>query len=256
MSAIVDFHGHLYPFYDLDKLFVALRANASRRFPNVDATPILCLTERMGQRWFVETFAKGPHILECGWEVVPCEDALSLLLQKGEQKVFLVAGRQFVSAERIEVLCLTSDLIMEDGLPIETVVESVIESGGIPVLPWSPGKWTGERGRIVRKVFEQYGSKKLFIGDTSMRPAHSSGGSIFQWAREAGFVRLPGSDPLPLIGEEQQAGGFSACIEIPCVHPGMEIRDLLRSITSIEYPPSGASYLSVFKRLLRLKLRK
>ena len=256
MSAIIDFHGHLYPLYDPERLFSALTDNARRRFPNVEATPVLCLAERVGQRWFSETFGKGIHILEGGWEAVPCEDELSILLKKEGQQVFLVAGRQFVTSERIEVLCLISDLIMEDGLPIETVIERILEARGVPVLPWSPGKWTGERGEIVRKMFEKYGPAKLFVGDTSMRPTRYSGGNVFRWASEAGFVRLPGSDPLPLTGEEKQAGGFSAHVEIACIQPGVEIREFLHAVTLLDFPASDAGYLSVFKRWIRLKFQK
>ena len=257
MSAIVDFHGHLYPRYDPDKLLRSLVENGKKRFPGSRAgIPVFCLAERMGQRWFANTQAKGIHQLGCGWTATPCDDRLSLRLEKEEQVVFIVAGRQIISTERLEVLSLALDLSMDDSSATETVIERILESGGIPVLPWSPGKWMGQRGRVVQRMLDRFGPGKVLIGDTIMRPTSYSGGRVFRESKRAGFVHLPGSDPLPMSGEESQAGRYSALIDIPCEQPGAEIREYLARGKFPDYPTSGIGYFSVVSRSVRLRLTK
>ena len=256
MSAIVDFHGHLYPRYDLDNLFRSLIAHSRRRFPESDGIPVFCLAERAGQQWFAETRTQGVHRLDCGWIAEPCEDGLSIRLEKDGRILFIVAGRQIISAERLEVLSLALDLSMDDGSPTEHVIERILESEGVPILPWSPGKWMGHRGEIVQQMLDRFGPKKIAVGDTIMRPTFYSGGWVFRESRKAGFIHLPGSDPLPISGEEKQVGRYSALIDIPCKQPGAEIRDFIGKGKFPDYPSSGVGCFSVLSRSVRLRLAK
>jgi hypothetical protein len=256
MTAVVDFHGHIYPQYDTDRLLTSMVENSRRRFPDVQAPSVICLAERTGQRWFKDTVAKGIHKMDCGWSCKPCADKLSMRLEKEDHVVFVVSGRQIVSAERLEVLALASDLVLDDGLPIAIIIERIKENGGLPVLPWSPGKWMGKRGKVVERVLAEGGPTEIFVGDTSMRPALYSGGKVFSSSKRDGFAHLPGSDPLPLSGEEKRVGVFSACIEIPCIQPAVEIRDSIRSGQFPKFPSSKAGVISVCSRLIRLRLAK
>lgn len=52
-----------------------------------------------------------------------------------------MAGRQIVTAEKLEVLALGTDLDIDDGRPIREVLSLVTENGGLPVIPWGAGKW-------------------------------------------------------------------------------------------------------------------
>lgn len=104
--------------------------------------------------------------------------------------ITFVCGYQIVTSEKIEILNLGSSTVIEDGLKAKDVLLKV---DGIPVIPWSPGKWLGERGKIIKSLSNDvYGGKilyKHFLAD--FKPFKGI---------------LPGSDPLPKVGEERLVG--------------------------------------------------
>ena len=66
---------------------------------------------------------------------------------KSGQDLSIVAGRQIVTAENLEILALGFDAGLDDGLPIDEVILAVQAAGALCVLPWGFGKWTGKRGQ-------------------------------------------------------------------------------------------------------------
>lgn len=104
--------------------------------------------------------------------------------------ITFVSGYQIVTSEKIEILNLASSTVIKDGLKAKEVLLKV---DGVPVIPWSPGKWLGERGKIIKSLANDvYAGRilyKHFLAD--FKP----------------FKRiLPGSDPLPRKGEERLVG--------------------------------------------------
>ncbi len=95
-----------------------------------------------------------------------------------------------------------------DGLPAVEVIRRVIEAGGIPVLAWSPGKWLFARGRLVRDLIASDQGRILRLGDTTLRPTLWPAPRLMKLAHERGMTVIPGSDPLPLAGEERYAGTY------------------------------------------------
>jgi hypothetical protein len=118
----------------------------------------------------------------------------------------LVAGRQIVTRERLEILALAMRAAIPDGLPAGDVIRRIIAAGGIPVLAWSPGKWLFGRGQPARDLVAS--DRRLSLGDTPLRPALWPEPRLMQLARARGAAVLPGSDPLPFAGEERYAGTY------------------------------------------------
>ncbi|MEM1170460.1 MAG: hypothetical protein AAGJ08_15610 [Cyanobacteria bacterium P01_H01_bin.35] len=86
-------------------------------------------------------------------KLTPTQESISIYATNNEnQKIFIIAGRQIVTAEKLEVLALISDSEFADGLPLETTIKNIVSKNGIPVLPWGVGKWIGKRGKILQKL--------------------------------------------------------------------------------------------------------
>ena len=233
MSLVVaDTHVHLYPCYDTALALASLAANLGR-------TPAAAHAAFFAERHDCRAFAallEGPARPAGGAiEILRLPDPGALLLAAaGAPPVHLFAGRQIVTAERIEVLALLATVAPVDGLPAERVVTAVLEAGGVPVLGWSPGKWWRGRGRLVRALLERFGAEALLLGDTALRPAFSPQPPIMREARRRGAGVLAGSDPLPFPGEERLLGSYASIFAgtIDPSRPVESARRLLRSVAS------------------------
>ncbi|MDA1044802.1 MAG: hypothetical protein O3C57_06210, partial [Verrucomicrobia bacterium] len=97
-----------------------------------------------------------------------------------------------------------------EGCPAAETIAAIRQAGGIPVLPWSPGKWLGARARCVRDLIESQEPASLCLGDTAMRPAGFPEPAFFRIARRHGLACIAGTDPLPVPGEESILGSFAS----------------------------------------------
>ncbi|HDQ41857.1 MAG TPA: hypothetical protein ENN39_12645 [Desulfonatronum sp.] len=213
MPIIADTHVHIYPEYD-----VALLLECACR--NLDQTArqnglpssgnmqrVLFLTESSGCDWFA---AAGQGRLPTGWTAKAAP--LPLCLTLGHERsglVHCVPGRQMATKERLEILGLAMREVVPDGLSVHETLDKVQQAGGVPVLPWALGKWLFSRSRIVRDLVLSSPPDRFLIGDSAMRPSFSPWPSLMRLARTRGFGLVPGSDPLPLPGEERRAGGYA-----------------------------------------------
>lgn len=208
MELIADTHVHVYPVHDAARL-IRTSANRLRRHAQTsDALCALFLVEGQGYQWF-EQLRRGTAASPDGWAVEPAGEAGAVRVTIDEgQVVWIFAGRQIVTAERLEVLALTAVEAPEDGGPTGRTVERVRESGAIPVLSWAPGKWFARRGDVVRDIINGCPPGRLLIGDTALRPTIWPEPVCMRVARRKGLGVLAGSDPLPFAGDERQAGGY------------------------------------------------
>ena len=199
--ALVDSHVHFHACYDL----TVFLDGALRNFRKAGQAGIgyLLLTESAGAHWF-RRWRDGLNA-GGGWrfEPTPEEESLRAVSGTGE-RLILVAGRQIVARERLEVLALGKDLELPDGLPLAETLARVRESGALPVLPWGFGKWWRRRGAVVAEALEQDG--ELFLGDNAGR--HGPEPALFRRARKLGVRVLPGSDPLPFSRHAGLAGSY------------------------------------------------
>jgi len=165
----------------------------------------LLFTESAGDnycaRWRDSLDSFGP------WSFEATAEPLSLVARRGDKRLMLVAGRQVVTREGIEVLALASPDSIPDGNTLEATLDRVKTLGALAVLPWGFGKWTGSRGRRVRELFDE-SSVGLCLGDNGGRLGLAAEPALFARARAASRWVLPGSDPLPLAHHEPRAGSY------------------------------------------------
>lgn len=207
--ALVDAHVHFHTCYDPQTFLDGALRNFQRNLQGTAAelaqpwTGFLLLAESAGAHWF-RRWSNG--LKTGGWRFESTSEAESLLAVNGAgERLILVAGRQIVARERLEVLALGKDLEMLDGLPLCEVLERVRASGALPVLPWGFGKWWGRRGAVVAETLEQ-GGGELFLGDNGGRLGLEP--ALFRRARKLGIRLLPGSDPLPFARHARLAGSY------------------------------------------------
>lgn len=200
--ALVDAHVHFHSCFDLrtflDGALRNFREGAAELGLAQPWSGYLLLTESAGARWF-RRWRDGLNAAG-SWRFEPTPEEESLLAVSGTgERLVLVAGRQIVARERLEVLALGRDLALTDGMPLGEALERVRESGALPVLPWGFGKWWGRRGTVVSEILGQGG--ELFLGDNAGRLGPAP--VLFRRARV-----LPGSDPLPFSRHAGLAGSY------------------------------------------------
>lgn len=208
MELVADTHVHIYPVHDAAGLIRACADRLRGQAQSPDAVCALFLTEGQGFHFF-DRLRDGSHGLPDAFRVDPADEPEAVRVTGDDgNRVWIFSGRQIVTAERLEVLALTSFDGIPDGAPTGRTVEGVHESGAIPVLSWAPGKWFFQRGDVVRDVIEGHAPGRLLIGDTALRPTIWPEPSLMKVARRKGIAVLAGSDPLPFAGDETQAGGY------------------------------------------------
>jgi hypothetical protein len=264
-----DAHVHIHKNFNLDHLLTSARANFSEprkaTSPGVPATYFLLLAEVKSFDYFTSlknqvTTVKGFN--RGGWRILPTKEEESLLAVHDrwpEDRLFLLAGRQIVTAEKLEVLALATIFKIVDGLSLPVTVDAIRRQSGLAVMPWGAGKWLGKRGRTVEAYLRDANPDKLFVGDNGGRPVFWPTPSPFGLAAKRGITLLPGSDPLPLAGEEQRIGSFGAMLEGECASdtPAVDLKALLTRRDANIKPfgkPLGA--LSFFKTQLALRWQK
>ena len=210
MKVIADTHLHVYPFYDVAAAMANLAGNLSQLVPG--AVNVACLAERSGCSWFAQLESGGESFVP-GFRAENCGEERAMVLHgEGGEDVYVLPGRQIVTRERVEILCLTADLQIPDGLPGRKTVEDVLSGDGIPVLSWAPGKWFFGRGVVVAGLIEEFGSK-IGVGDTSLRSTLWPEPKLMERAAANGVAVIAGSDPLPFAGEEKYFGTYASAME-------------------------------------------
>jgi len=224
MLMVADTHVHVYRGYDVA---AALRHGirnltglARRCGENSETLLALFLAEAEGCHFFddlrqgrLTEQLPGWSIEAAGedcavWVAAPAADAPDRGVP-GTRRLLLVAGRQLITSERLEVLALATDAEMSRALDLEGAIAAVHEAGGVPVLSWAPGKWSFQRGERVASVIEERSPEKLLIGDSSLR-ARAAEPELMRRARQRGFKVIAGSDPLPIGGEERILGSYGS----------------------------------------------
>lgn len=213
LRLLVDGHVHVHPEYDEEAFLTNAVQNLSR---HGDGLPTLLLAEAAGSNVFSKWRDGGAP-----WEVEHTDEQEALFLGS---RILVIAGRQIVTAERVEVLALLTDRSFADGLPLSETLEVVTAAKALAVLPWGVGKWLGPRGRMVSDAVV---SHDVFIGDNAGRPVG--------WATPSLFKRrpvLPGTDPLRPRNQESMVGtyGFEVCCEWDYRYPARALGTALRAL--------------------------
>lgn len=233
-SLVVDAHVHIHDCYPLGAFLDAAEANlaAAARGPRFEG--ILMLTETFRDDAFgrLAAAASSGRAPEggAGWRIEPTSEPESVRATAADgRSVFLVAGRQVAAAEDLEVLLLGTDARLPDGLPLRRILDLAEERGVLRAIPWGPGKWFFDRGRIVSEVLRDAPRDRFFLGDESARPVFWPTPRHFVEARHLGIRVLRGTDPLPFPREARRAGSYGFRLRGPSVaaRPAESLRRLL-----------------------------
>jgi len=236
---IVDTHVHLYTVYDRE---AALRGCAQRLAALVPATvAFACLAERHdchAYQALLETAATEEGITEhARYQVMESGQCIAFRPGSGLPPLFVLPGRQIVTRERLEVLCLGYDAAIPDGEPAELTIRRIGELDALPVLAWAVGKWLFKRKRVVEKLLDLFGPDQLLIGDSAMRPVFWPEPGAMRAARRRQYRILAGSDPLPRAGDEHQAGRYATQVDGK-FDPNHPAQSLLRVLADPSIPSS------------------
>jgi hypothetical protein len=264
---LADGHVHLYACFDLPRLFDAAFSNfaavAASRGRNDDFSGALLLTETGREHAFEDLFrsaapadAATARNASPGWHLVRTSEDISLLACRGSVRLLLVAGRQIVTREGLEVLAIGTDRRFDDGRPVEETIRRIRAVGALPVLPWGVGKWLGRRGRLVKRAVggSEGAATRPHLGDNSGRPVFWPRPRPFRIAERRGLKVLPGSDPLPLASEAARVGrfGFGLSGALSGERPAA---DLLRRLDEPGQPVFAYGELERPLRFLRNQIR-
>jgi hypothetical protein len=254
---LVDSHVHFHPCFTWDVFLDSAARNFSdaRRERGVGPESPGCLlfTECAGANAFQSLRSTQRPIPARGWRIDNRDEPDSILLtHECGETVIIVAGRQIITAENLEVLSLGSTADFPDGQPIRAVLQSVMQHGAIAVIPWGFGKWWGQRGRIVRDLI-MHGDLPFCVGDNGGRARWFPRPSLFRTADEHGIPVLAGSDSLPLLHHVTRSGSYGFVLEdwIETSRPASAIKDRLRAL---KYSPATFGRLSSTAAMMRSQL--
>jgi hypothetical protein len=218
----IDSHVHIYDCFEVDLLLDSALSNfqTAASHHNTTGQPsfyVLLLTERENDNWFQRTLAtvaardqENGSISE-NWCATKAEDPDSLMVfrrDSADNRMYVVAGRQVVTKEKIEVLSLYSQEGIRDGIPLAETVNTIEQQNSIAVLPWGVGKWIGARGKAIETFLSAHKTGGLYLGDNGGRPSVWPTPTLFRLAEKKGVAVLPGTDALPLKGEACRIGSF------------------------------------------------
>lgn len=244
---LVDAHVHIYNCFDLAlqlrTAFQNFKSYAAMTSPQSEWAGCLLLTESHGFDWFESLYpAIGDpiqHGAAPGWVFHRTQERESIkAFGPNSEKLFIVDGRQIIVAENLEVLALCTREKVPDGQPMVSIVSRIRDAGGLAVVPWGAGKWWFGRGRFLERFMRE--ATDLCLGDNANRPTFLASPRHFALADELRIPVLPGTDPLPMAGEESRTGSFGFALRGVNVsdQPGQAIRDAVLD-NEIEIRPYG-----------------
>ena len=225
-SVFVDAHVHIHDTFRVDDFLDAAARNFSAQknqsHPSSESQFVMCLTETQDADQFeklrsrADDLANATNLRQDYWKVTATDEPQSLRVSHPQHGcIFVIAGRQIVTSERLEVLALGCNIRWQDGQRATDIIASLNHGDSVPVIPWGFGKWYGKRGEIVMTLMRAHRDQVFFLGDNSGRPSILSRPPQFEVAENLGIRILPGTDPLPFPREQARAGLFGFTLSKP-----------------------------------------
>jgi hypothetical protein len=250
---LVDGHVHFHHCFFWEQFLNAAAANfaqARRQLQLSHKAPgCLLLTESAGVNQY-RVLVSQPEMVEAlGWHVVESGEECSVILNRGEDTLILIAGRQIVTAENLELLAIGCRRGPADGSPIRDALHAITEAGAAPILPWGFGKWLGQRAGTVRDLLFSHDVPRFHLGDNGGRLRMLPPPALFEQARNKGIAILPGSDPLAIPAHVRRPGSYGFLLgplekSLPSAE---EIKTQIRSLK--HSPPTFGALSSLFDGL-------
>ncbi|MGH7718278.1 MAG: hypothetical protein ACREON_05470 [Gemmatimonadaceae bacterium] len=236
-SVLVDGHVHFHQGFDrlrfFDSAWHNFVAGAVRRALTAPLAGMLCFTESSGAHAFDALRRLGGQTVAGAWTASPTGEEESVLVMHADgQTVPVLAGRQIVTREGLEVLALAWRGEYADRAPIDVTLVDLARAGAVPVIPWGFGKWWFRRGALVGSLLHRQDLPRFFLGDNGGRMAGGPRPRLFAEGEAAGRYVLPGSDPLPFPSQQEKAGryGFVLTGELDRRRPAAWLREHLASL--------------------------
>jgi hypothetical protein len=179
------------------------------------AAPVCCLM--LAESHGVDAFGRlaGGTVASGAWRLDPTAEAVSLVARRpGALPLVLIAGRQIVTREGLEVLALGTRATFADGQPLAAALAAVMARDALPVVPWGVGKWQGARGRLIADLLGRGRDRPLFVGDNGGRLAFAPPPQLFATAQSRQVPVLAGSDPLPSPRQIAKVAGYGFVAEV------------------------------------------
>jgi hypothetical protein len=250
MKVAIDGHVHLYGREPAALLRVLEQAerNIAAHAPDCELGALM-LAESAGWDAFGLLCAQPE-----GGVISPTGEDNSLWAQWGERRLLIVAGRQIVSAEKIEVLALGLAAQVADGRPLAELLVELSDHPCLTVLPWGVGKWLGARGDLVREALAR--NPGVLLGDNAGRPEFWKA-ALLDRARASRAV-LAGADPLPLAGAAGRIGAFGSvlALRLSLDRPAASLIAALRTARGLEQFGRLEDPIRFAANQIRLRIRR
>jgi len=272
MPILIDAHVHIQPEFSLENFFSSAWNNFSLAVEQSDISGsvdfVLALTEGAGCDVFssLKKLAKPlPEYLNkpsstASWECYLTAEPDGLIIRKDTASMYLIAGKQLISKENIELLSLFSSAAIENrSLSLQDLALAVSAKGGLPVVPWGVGKWFGERGKTVERLLNTKQHISIFVGDNGNRPIFWPFPALLKNALDLGIPILSGSDPLPLTSHSTRPGSFGAIFmedELSIEAPIDSLRKIFSKTNEISGYGLGVGPFQFIIDQLQVNLRK
>jgi hypothetical protein len=261
---LIDVHVHVQENFDHGRFYRAALGNfrvaSSRIAAGGPWTACLVLTETGHQHEFErlhdDRLRKGRRRSSLLVGATPEPEALWVRPTQTSESILVVAGRQLVSSEGIEVLVFPTREEAPAAVDLDELLRDAARRRKIAVLPWGFGKWWGRRGTFIRSIL--LSNQGIFVADTGHRPRGSRRPRLLVEAEAQGVPVLAGSDPLPLPGEQERAG--STCFALMAPKGPRPLSSIVRGLRELrETPPahvSGPNPATFILKQLAMQVRK
>ena len=247
---LADVHVHVYDCFDLQRFCTAAVYNfRNQPIPErsgKDWSAVVFLTDWAKQNWFQRLSRPSSVGRSRDWEIAPGwrasptdeSNAVRVFHVPTGDGFYLVAGRKVITSENLELLALFLEDPIADGRPLKDLVADVVDRGGVPVVPWAFGKWSGSRGRVVADFLESAKDSGFFLCDNGNRPSIWPTPPLFRQAERRGVRLLSGSDPLHFASEVDRAGRVGVFCEgrLPSDRPASFLKQLMGDSTTVFTP--------------------
>lgn len=222
-----DSHVHIYPDYSLDILFDSFWSN-STSFAGAGDYRVMAVMLRSFQDSLSGLLAS---FSPSAWKICEGPEG-SFAARSGEREIIILPARQVAAREKIEALGIFGEKAVPDGLPLDETIRRLSDSGYLPVLAWGLGKWLFKRSRFVRSAIDGASSvRDLMLGDSALRPSFWGTPLPMRLAAGKGLRIIHGSDPLPVKGDEANAGRYASLLNAD-VNPSAPASSLLNLLLS------------------------
>lgn len=268
MSILIDGHIHIHSTVDPDRLFDAAWKNFNsvqkELFSDADhCSFVLLLAEGKTSNAFSELYRKSdtaPEEQQGEWKLLSTAEENSILAVQQTKQIIIIAGRQLITLENLELLSLFSTQTYPDKkYSLNELATLVTDEGGVPLLAWGVGKWLGKRGKIIQNFLQHPPVPRFFVGDNGNRPVFWPYPKLLAQSEHQGILSLAGSDPLPISNHDQRAGSYGSALDrgtLESEKPAAELRQLLCSAKALIPFGKRAGCLQFFKDQIQVNLQK